>query len=110
MSSQKSMPVTIPATKAHRNFGELVRRVYSGQEHFIVERDGLPVAVLISMNEYDRFMKEREEREKRVQRFQENARAIGKEVERLGLTEEEVMAEVEKAKEEVYMQHYGKDR
>ncbi len=46
------MPITIPATKAHRQFGELVRRAYSGEEHFIVEKDGLPVVALISIIEY----------------------------------------------------------
>jgi prevent-host-death family protein len=51
MVSQDSQPVTIPATVAHRKFGELVRRAFSG-EHFIVEKDGLPVVAIISMTEY----------------------------------------------------------
>jgi len=35
MSSQESVPITIPATVVHRKFSEVIRRVYSGGEHFI---------------------------------------------------------------------------
>ncbi len=42
-SEKKSVPVKIPATAARRKFGELVQRTYSGKEHFVVEKDGLPV-------------------------------------------------------------------
>ena len=104
------MPVTIPATKAHRQFGELVRRVFSGKEHFIVEKDGLPVAAIISMREYQSFIQEREQREQKVKRFQQIARQIGEEFERRGLTEEEVMAELEETKQQVYQEHYGDDQ
>ena len=55
MSQQLSTPITIGATKIHRNFAEIIRRAYSGEEHFIVEKDGLPVVALISMAEYEAF-------------------------------------------------------
>jgi prevent-host-death family protein len=60
MISQDSQPVTIPATVAHRKFGELVRRAFSGKEHFIVEKDGLPVVAIISMTEYKQLMAEQD--------------------------------------------------
>jgi prevent-host-death family protein len=59
MISQDSQPVTIPATVAHRKFGELVRRAFSG-EHFIVEKDGLPVVAIISMTEYKQLIADQE--------------------------------------------------
>ncbi len=105
------MPKTIPATTAHRNFAELIKRTYSGKEHFIVERGGLPVVAIISMTEYESLMKEREHREqdkqRRLKRFQEAARAIGEEVAKSGLSEEELMAEMEKIREQVYEDYYG---
>jgi prevent-host-death family protein len=104
---RKSTPTKVPATDVHRNFGDLVRRTYSGQEHFIVERDGLPVVAIISMAEYEELMQERERREERLRKFEQSARAIGEEIERQGLTEEEVMAKLEEAKEEVYQAYYG---
>lgn len=107
MSSQPSMPVTIPATKAHRKFGELVRRVFSGNEHFIVEKDGLPVAAIVSIQEYEAFMKERERQEQKLQRFRKLARKLGQEAERQGLTEEQLMKELEEDQEAVYQELYG---
>jgi prevent-host-death family protein len=112
MAHQKSTPVTIPATQAQRKFGELVRRVFSGKEHFIVEKDGLPVMAVIPMAEYDEFVKERTEQEqdneKRLKQFEDAARAIGEEIERRGLTEEDVEKSLEQAKRKVYQRYYGK--
>jgi prevent-host-death family protein len=101
--------VTIPATKAHRNFGELVRRAYSGKEHFIVEKDGLPVVALISIAEYEELIKERQLREERLRRFEENTKAFNEEAKRRGVTEEQVMADLEQTKKEVYQEFYGDD-
>jgi prevent-host-death family protein len=101
--------VTIPATKAHRNFGELVRRAYSGKEHFIVEKDGLPVVALISIAEYQELIKERRLREERIKRFEENTKALNEEAKRRGITEEQLMADFEKTREEVYQRYYGDD-
>ena len=101
------MPVTIPATTAHRQFGDLIRRTYSGKEHFIVEKDGLPVVVILSMSEYEQLVKEHNEQEQRSQKFQRLARAIGEEVERRGLSEEEVMAQLDDTRHQVYEKHYG---
>lgn len=114
MPAQKSMPVTIPATTAHRQFGNLIKRAFSGKEHFIVEKEGLPVVAIISMREYEELMNDREEQEqdkqRRVKQFEEAARAIGEEVERLGLTEEQVMELLEKTRQEVFERHYGLDK
>lgn len=107
MPSQKSMPVTIPATKAHRNFGDLIRRTYSGREHFVVEKDGLPVVAIISIAEYEELMRERERQEKRVKRFEKLAREIGAEFERQGITEEQLMADMKKVRKQVYQEFYG---
>ena len=101
------MPVTIPATKAHRKFGDLIRRAFSGQEHFIVEKDGLPVVAIISMAEYEELMKERERRDQRLQRFRELTREMGEEFQRRGISEEQMMEELEKSKERVYQERYG---
>lgn len=38
------------ATLVQRKFGEVVRRVYSGEAHFVVEKDGLPVMAIKSMD------------------------------------------------------------
>lgn len=112
MSSPKSMPVVIPATTAHRQFADLVRRAFAGKEHFIVEKDGLPVVAIVSMAEYEAWMHEREQqeqdREQRLKQFKAAARAIGQEVEKSGLSEEELMQQVEAVRQQLHEELHGK--
>lgn len=109
MLTQRSTPVAIPATTAHRQFGDLLRRAFSGKEHFIVEKDGLPVVAILSMSEYEELMQERERHQERLKRFREAARAIGEAYEQHGLSEDEVLAELEKTRDQVYRERYGND-
>lgn len=103
---KRSMPNKISTSDARSNFSDVVKRTYSGEEHFIVERNGLPVAAIISMREYE-LLQEHMEREQRTQRFAELARSIGEEFEQQGMSEEEIMAALEKAREEVHQETYG---
>ncbi len=52
-------------------------------------------------------MRERELREERLKKFEVVARRAGQEFERLGLSEEDVMAQLEETKQEVYDERYG---
>lgn len=101
MKPEKSTPVNIPATTVRRQFGDVVRRVYSGQEHFIVEKDGLPVAAIISIEEYQHFVQEQNQREKRLQEFETAARAMGEIAEKQGLNEQDVDSIVEAMREKL---------
>lgn len=47
--------VTVTASEGHRAFGKLLKRVYNSDEHLIVERDGFPVAVIMSYREYEQL-------------------------------------------------------
>jgi prevent-host-death family protein len=47
--------VTISASEGHRAFGKLLKRIYGSDEHLIVERDGFPVAVIMSYQEYEQL-------------------------------------------------------
>lgn len=106
MASQKSMPEVVSATQVQRKFGDIVRQVNRGSVHFIVEREGMPVMAIISMVEYQEFMREREQhekdREERLRRFREAARQVGEKIEELGLTEEELDAQIEAARKEYH--------
>lgn len=114
MAQKTSSAVTIAATKAHRQFGDLIRRVFAGKEHFIVEKDGLPVMVMLSVSEYEELMQQRkqdeEDRNARLRFFHEAARTIGEDVEKTGLTEEEMMDLLEESKHKVYEKFYGGNR
>lgn len=107
MLREKPERVTLRSTDVQRNFRAVVNQAAAGHEHIIVERDGLPVIVMLSVAEYQLLMREREQREERLKKFEASARRIGQAIERQGLTEEEVMAQLEKTKQEVYDEHYG---
>jgi prevent-host-death family protein len=114
MALGKPKRVTVRSTDVQRNFRDVVNRAGSGREHIIVERDGLPVIAIISMAEYEALIKEREQREneteQRLKRFEQAARSIGEEMARKGLSEEDVLAQLEETRAEVYQKHYGKPK
>ena len=47
---------TINATEAKNRFGDVIRRAYRGQEHLIVERDGIPVVAIVPISDYEQFL------------------------------------------------------
>ena len=51
----------INAPEGHRSFGKLLKRVYGSDEHLIVERDGFPVAVIMSYQEYEQIGRQQTE-------------------------------------------------
>jgi prevent-host-death family protein len=111
MTSHTPTKITIPATQAQRKFGDVIRRVFSGQEHIVVEKDGLPVVAIISMTEYETFMKEREQREQeraaRRKQFEGIARQFGEELERRGISEDDLESVAEDVRRELYNETYG---
>lgn len=107
MLPQKTPQVTLRSTEVQRNFREVVNRAGSGHEHIIVERDGLPVIVMISVAEYQFLMREREQREERLKKFEAAARRIGQEIERRGLSEEEALAQLKDTQQQTYEDQYG---
>ena len=97
-----SMQVTIGATEVRNNFGTLLNRVYQGDEHLVVEKLGIPVAVLIGVKEYENF-----QRWQALQHHQRLARTIGKEAVMQGLTEEMLQDELKETRQQVFNETYG---
>ena len=94
------MPATITATEAKNRFGEVIRRVYKNGETLIVERGGLPVMAIVPMQEYQMS---------REQYFVGFSRQLGCMAERQGLTEDQLLQELEEDKQAVYRETYGAD-
>ena len=46
----------LPLTKARVNLGALIRRAHNNKEHFILEKDGIPVAALLDVDEYEDYL------------------------------------------------------
>jgi len=46
-------PEIISSTQLQRNIGDTLRRVFRDKQHLIVERDGLPVLVMLPVTDYE---------------------------------------------------------
>src|SRR5260370_4621613 len=106
-AQKKTAQNTISSTQAQRQFGDVLRRVHSGQEHIVVEQNGLPLAVLISVHDYDELMQERELREEREKRAVELSRKFGDEAKRRGITEEQLPDNLQGTKQTDYREKNG---
>ena len=51
-------PVTIAATEAKNKFGEMLRKTQLEAQHFIIQRDGIPVAAVVPLQDYQRLVDE----------------------------------------------------
>lgn len=55
MPNNQKTPILISATELNRRSGEMLRRVALQNEQIIIERDGYPLAVMISITDYKRL-------------------------------------------------------
>ena len=46
----------LPITKARINLGALVKRAHLAKEYFILEKDGIPVAGLMGVDEFEDYL------------------------------------------------------
>lgn len=93
----------VTATEMRRDFSVVVRRLNKRREHALIQSKGTSVAVLLSLAEYDDLL-----RYKRLMVFDKFTREFGVEIEKQGLSEEDVMAELEETKREVFRERYAK--
>ncbi len=50
------MVTIIPITKARINLGAVVKRIRVNKEYFILEKDGIPVAGLMDIDEFEDYL------------------------------------------------------
>jgi len=57
-ASTSSSPVVhrLPITQARINLGALVKRVHLNKEYFILEKDGIPVAAIMDVDEFEDYL------------------------------------------------------
>ncbi len=105
MSEKENQTVVkiIPATEARVHFGEVLKRVYSGREQIIVEKDGLEVAAIVSRADYEQYR-----RLLALVRLEELNKAVNREVQVKGITEEQALADLKATKNRVFEEHYGR--
>lgn len=52
----KPMVYHLPLTKARHRLGEVIKRVHLNKEYIILEKDGIPVAGLINIDELEDYL------------------------------------------------------
>jgi len=97
-----SKQVAVAASEGHRKFGQLLKRVYNSDEHLVVERDGFPVAVLLSYQEYLQL-----KQQKAIDAFKALSQAVGAEADKQGLTEEQLLTELRDTRQDTFAELYG---
>jgi len=50
----------IPLTKARINLGQMVRRAHVNREYFILEKDGIPVAGLMHVEDLEDYLEQQD--------------------------------------------------
>ena len=102
MAERVSMKKVVAATEVRNHFGAFLNRVYRGDEHLVVEKSGIPVAALISMKEYEQFR-----RWMAMHLHHELGRQLGAEYKRRGITEGQLIEEMEEERKAVHHEMYG---
>ena len=51
-----TMVQRLPITQARINLGAVVKRVHLNKEYFILEKDGIPVAAIMDVDEFDDYL------------------------------------------------------
>ena len=97
-----AMKKVISATEVRNNLGTLLNRVYRSEEQLVVEKLGIPVAVIISMKDYEQYQRLLAQR-----RLTELGRRVGQEARRQGLTEEQLQKELDETRRRVFQDNYA---
>ncbi len=93
----------VTTTQIRRNLNAVIQQIHRRREHAIIEKSGSPVAVLLSVAEYEQLL-----RYKRLAAFDRLTRELGEQVEPRGMSETESMAELEDTKHKVFREKYAR--
>jgi prevent-host-death family protein len=62
---QRTRPLT-PSTQVKNKFGEILKQVYAQRNHIIVEKSGIPVAVIVPISLYNPLYSRRKDADPNV--------------------------------------------
>lgn len=58
--TKKPMVTRLPITKARINLGAVVKRVHLNKEYIIIEKDGIPIAGLMDIDEFEDYLEQQD--------------------------------------------------
>lgn len=86
---------TMNITEARRQFSETLNRVHRGETRVLVEKSGIPVGAIISMDDFEKLQRIDEARRLTLEAFADAQSGFE------GVPEDEIETEIEKAIAEV---------
>lgn len=70
------MVQTLPITKARINLGAVVKRIHLNKEYVILEKDGIPIAGIMDIDEFEDYLELQEPKARRdIAKSNEDIRA-----------------------------------
>jgi prevent-host-death family protein len=102
MAVRKPILSRINATDARQFFGNVIKRAYTGGEHLIVEKNDLPVVVIVPVADYEKMQEALA-----LQNLKELGSALHSQIRAQNLTPEQVEEQLEQTKRKVYQERYG---
>ena len=94
--------VVINASQTKQELETLLNRITDADERIVIERDGDPVAVMMSYQEYKTYRQQMAHH-----LLTEIGKKLGAEVEKQGLTEEQLIEEFRETRQELFNEKYG---
>lgn len=102
MIERLPMKKIIGATEARKQFSQLLNQVHRREEHLVVEKLGIPVVAIISMQDYKQYQRFLAQR-----MHKDLSRKVGVAAEKQSLTEEKLFEELDLTRQEVFEERYG---
>jgi prevent-host-death family protein len=102
MIERKPTISKITATEVRQHFGKVIHRAYSRGEHLVVEKNDLPVVVILSVKDYEELRQKAA-----LQNLDELNRSLSRQAQLQGLTPEKLEGRVEETKREIFEELYG---
>ncbi len=92
----------VSVAQARAQFDAIVRRAAAGGKPIVIEDEGVPSVVILSLPKYEELL-----REARLARFERASRAAGLAAAERGLTEEQLEHEMEEIRRRRHQHAYG---
>jgi prevent-host-death family protein len=102
VAEKRRMMSKVNATEARQHFGKLIQRAYSGGEHLVVEKNDLPVVVILSVKDYEELRQIAA-----LQNLQNLSRSLSGEAKAQSLTPEKLEEKIEQTNREIFQELYG---
>lgn len=112
MAAHERKFATVSSTEVQRHFRDVLRRLQEEGGPLIIERDGVPAAVLVPMEELALLVARQNDAEQdkqaRLKRFDDFTASFRDAVADSGLTEDELLDSMRDTRRELYEKRYGK--